>query len=67
METFVISVVAFALAMLFLSVGAIFGRRRLRGSCGGLAGRRDDKGDLGCACGTPSPDCTGRKETPPEQ
>ena len=57
METFIVSVVAFALAMLLLSVGTILGRRYLRGSCGGLGARRDAQGDFVCGCGTPSEHC----------
>jgi hypothetical protein len=57
-ETFLIAAAAFALAMLLLSVGPIFGRRQLRGSCGGPAGRRGEKGETTCACGKPAEDCT---------
>ncbi len=43
METFVLSVVFFALAMLAMAVGVILGGRRLRGSCGMSGGEA-------CAC-----------------
>ena len=43
METFVLSVVFFALAMLAMAVGVILSGRRLRGSCGGPGGEA-------CAC-----------------
>ena len=39
MTAFVISVVVFALALLAMSVGVLFGREPIRGSCGGVMGR----------------------------
>jgi hypothetical protein len=55
-----ISVAVFALALLGMSLGVIFGNRRIRGSCGGLADNGDAHGQPMCdACtSNPSPDCT---------
>jgi hypothetical protein len=38
----------FLLAMLGMALGVIFGKRCLRGSCGGLAGMRDPSGRPMC-------------------
>ena len=59
METFLVALAAFAVAMLLLSAGTLLGRRRLRGSCGGLAGRHDGEGG-GCVCGNSPTDCGAR-------
>ena len=39
MTAFLISLVVFALALLAMSVGVMFGREPIRGSCGGVMGR----------------------------
>jgi len=57
---FLAAVAVFAVAMAAMAVGVIFGRRRLRGSCGGLAGLRDKDGNTLCdACAVPDGDCSG--------
>lgn len=48
METVLLSIVGFALVLLALGIGVLFGRRPLRGSCGGVGGH--------CACGATSTD-----------
>ncbi len=58
--TYILASVIVALAVLGMAVGVIFGKARIRGSCGGLANMRDKDGNVMCsACGHPSPDCTG--------
>ena len=48
METVLLSMVGFALVLLALGIGVMFGQRPLRGSCGGIGGQ--------CACGATSAD-----------
>ena len=61
MLTYLIALAAFGLALAGMAIGVIISNRRLKGSCGGLAGFRDAHGNSICeACSTPSPDCTGR-------
>ncbi len=57
---FVMSAVIFGIALLAMSIGVVVNGRRLRGSCGGLAGLKDEHGDTLCdACTNPSPTCQG--------
>ena len=44
MELFFASFLAFALSILAMAVGVLFGRARLKGSCAGLAGLCDGAG-----------------------
>ena len=39
MTAFLLSVLVLAAALLAMSVGVLFGREPIRGSCGGVAGR----------------------------
>ncbi len=39
MTAFLISILVFAMALLAMSVGVLFGREPIRGSCGGVMGR----------------------------
>ena len=39
MTTLLVTVLFFGLALLAMSIGVIFGREPIRGSCGGVAGR----------------------------
>jgi hypothetical protein len=48
METVLLSIVGFALVLLAMGIGVLFGRRPLRGSCGGVGGQ--------CDCGATSTD-----------
>lgn len=60
MNTFLITVIAFGIALSGMAVGVILSNRRIKGSCGGLAGFKDASGKSICeACSDPSPDCTG--------
>jgi uncharacterized protein len=57
---FLIAFVLFALAVAGMAIGVIVARKRLKGSCGGLAGLRDEHGRPMCeACSHPSPECRG--------
>ena len=58
--TILLSTIAFTVAILGMAVGVVVSNRRLRGSCGGLAGLRDADGQTVCdLCSHPSPECTG--------
>ncbi len=60
MREFWISLAVFAAAIAAMSVGVIFSNRRIKGTCGGLAGMTDDEGRTICeACTDPPPQCTG--------
>ena len=53
-----ISISVFALAISGMAIGVIISNRRLKGSCGGLAGRQDHEGNSMCEmCTDPSPEC----------
>ena len=57
---FLVAGLVFLLAFAGMAAGVILSNRRLKGSCGGLAGLRDEAGNVLCeSCGTPSPDCSG--------
>jgi len=59
---FVAAAIVFGLAVLAMAVGVIFSNRRIRGSCGGLAGLQDANGNAVCdACTDPSPTCDGTR------
>jgi uncharacterized protein len=60
---FLIAFVVFALAVAGMAIGVIVARKRIQGSCGGLANLRDEHGRSMCeACSHPSPDCTGNPD-----
>lgn len=60
---FLITAIVFGVALAMMAVGVILGRSRIRGSCGGLAGLRDEKGNTLCeACTKPSPECRGEPQ-----
>lgn len=60
MNLFLAALAVFACAMAGMGIGLILGNRRLQGSCGGLAGLRDERGNVRCdACSTPSDECAG--------
>ena len=60
MMTYFIAAAVFAVALAGMAVGVIVSNRRIKGSCGGLAGLRDSEGRSICeACTNPSPDCSG--------
>lgn len=60
MKIFLITLVVFVLAVALMAMGVLLGNRRIKGSCGGLAGLKDGEGRSICdICTRPSPDCTG--------
>lgn len=57
---FLAAFLVFAVAIVGMAIGVILSRKRLKGSCGGLASLRDEHGRTMCeACTNPSPECTG--------
>ena len=66
MQAFLITFVVFLVAMAGMAVGVLISNRRIKGSCGGLAGFKDSEGNSICdACTKPSPDCTGKPNEQP--
>ncbi|MFQ5732680.1 MAG: (Na+)-NQR maturation NqrM [Planctomycetaceae bacterium] len=60
MPEFLIAFAVFALAVAGMAIGVILNRKRLKGTCGGLANLRDERGNSLCdACTSPSPECRG--------
>jgi hypothetical protein len=49
MTIFLVSLMAFGLAMLAMAVGVLTGRTRIRGSCGGIAADCDGEDKLSCS------------------
>ena len=63
MTTLLLAMLVFAGAIAAMAVGVMMGRRRLRGTCGGLANFKDSQGRPMCdACHEPSPTCAGVEE-----
>lgn len=63
LKTAAVAAVFFAIAVAAMSVGVAFGRRRLRGSCGGIALLDDPNADVKCAiCSNPGKECRELKE-----
>ncbi len=63
MQYFIITLVVFAIALAGMGIGVILSNRRIKGSCGGLAGFKDEQGNSICeACTNPSPTCSGKPE-----
>lgn len=60
MTEFIAAFIVFGIAVAGMAAGVIISRKRLLGSCGGLAGLRDEQGRTSCeACSNPSPECSG--------
>ncbi|MFH1569101.1 MAG: hypothetical protein ABIL09_13995 [Gemmatimonadota bacterium] len=51
MQVYLAAFAIFALVMLGMALGVVFGGRALRGSCGGLGSMRDAQGRPLCECG----------------
>jgi len=63
MTTVLLAILVFGGAIAAMAVGVMLGRRRLRGTCGGLANFKDSQGRPMCdACHDPSPTCAGVEE-----
>lgn len=57
-----ITAAVFGIAIAGMAVGVIVSNRRIKGSCGGLAGFKDDQGNSICdACTNPAPECRGER------
>lgn len=60
MQAFFITLGVFVIALIGMAVGVLISGRRIKGSCGGLAGFKDADGNSICdACTNPSPECSG--------
>lgn len=58
LSTFLIAAVVFGLAILGMAAGVILSNRRLHGTCGGLNGLKDERGNPLCeACTRPAAEC----------
>lgn len=64
---FIAAAVVFLLAVVGMAAGVIASNKRLKGSCGGLAGLTDQTGQTSCElCAAPSAECQGENaETSP--
>ena len=63
MNTFLITLGVFAVALCGMAIGVMVSGRRIKGSCGGLSSFKDRDGNSVCeACSNPSPDCSRRRE-----
>jgi thiamine biosynthesis lipoprotein len=59
--TLLLTAAIIAVSLIGMAAGVILSNRRLRGSCGGLAGLRDAQGRTLCdGCTDPAPDCQGQ-------
>ena len=56
--TFILAAIVFGIAVAGMAAGVMLSNRRLRGSCGGLSGLKDEHGNPLCdACTHPSAEC----------
>lgn len=60
---FLVTAVAFATLLFAMSVGVLFGRRPMSGSCGGINGTQNEDGSVSCSlCSNPSDGCRDLRE-----
>jgi len=60
---FLVTAVAFATLLFAMSVGVLFGRRAISGSCGGINGTQNEDGSVSCSlCSNPSDACRELRE-----
>lgn len=58
LNTILVAVAVFAIAMGAMAVGVLLGRRQLKGSCGGLSSMTDEQGNSLCeSCSAPPSSC----------
>jgi hypothetical protein len=58
LSTFLIAAIVFGLAIAGMAIGVLVSNRRLRGSCGGMSGLRDEHGHPLCTiCTHPAEEC----------
>lgn len=63
MNTFLVAFAVFLVALAGMAVGVIVSNRKIKGSCGGLAGMKDSAGNSICdSCTKPSPECVGKPD-----
>ena len=66
MKIFLASLIVFAIAMICMAIGVIVKKRRLRGTCGGLAHLQEEQGHIKCdTCSKQSVDATHTDECQP--
>ena len=59
MKLFLLTLVVFAIVLVGMSVGVIFGNRRIRGSCGGVSQLDGKHGKITCdACSSDGQHCS---------
>ena len=57
MQTFLATLLVFATAVAVMSLSVWLTGRRLRGSCGGLSGERDEHGEIACSLCSRADEC----------
>jgi hypothetical protein len=61
--TFLAALVVFAIAIGGMAIGVMLSNRSIKGSCGGLNNKRDERGQTVCGlCSNPAPECQGRQD-----
>ncbi len=63
LPTLIITLIGFGIILSAMAIGVIFGRKSISGSCGGLAGKKNDDGSVSCSlCSNPSDACQELRE-----